>query len=94
MTELPGNSIKTPCLTFQVIRKTSKSKICLNGMWIVLKIFIETSASPLVMLTTPAETLAPPKAAIEPPGLASPVPCQESLLIPEQDKWALVALES
>lgn len=44
MTELLGNSIKPPCLAFQVIRETGKSKIRLKSTWIVLKIFIETSA--------------------------------------------------
>ena len=40
MTELLGNSIKTPCLALQVIWETGKSKIYLKSMWIVLKIFI------------------------------------------------------
>lgn len=40
MTELLGNSIKTSCLALQVIWETGKSKIYLESMWIVLKIFI------------------------------------------------------
>lgn len=79
MTELLGNSIKPPCLAFQVIRETGKPKICLKSTLIVLKIFTETSVSPVVILTTTAETLASPNAAIQSVGLASPVPIQQTL---------------
>lgn len=79
MTELLGNSIKPPCLAFQGIRETGKPKICLRSTWMVLKIFVETFASAVVILTTTAEILASPSAAIQPVGLASPVSIRESL---------------
>lgn len=70
MTELLGNSIKTPSFTFQVMRETGKTKICLKSKWIVLKIFIYTSTSSVVMLNTTVGSLASPNAATESLGLA------------------------